>query len=76
MESQKVKKMKKKVAGGRKNCSTFLLYAPNRSRWPDRSGTGHRSRSSDECASLLEEDDDDGDEAAEDSAPAATAPPC
>ena len=40
MESQKVKKMmKKKVADGRKNCSTFLLYAPNRSRSPDRSSS-------------------------------------
>uniref|UniRef100_A0A8R7TL57 Uncharacterized protein n=1 Tax=Triticum urartu TaxID=4572 RepID=A0A8R7TL57_TRIUA len=33
----------------------------------------HRSRSKEECASLLEDDDDDGDEAADDSAPAA---PC
>jgi hypothetical protein len=33
----------------------------------------HRSRSKEECASLLEDDEEEGDEAAEDSAPAA---PC
>jgi hypothetical protein len=33
----------------------------------------HRSRSKEECASLLEDDEEEGDEAAEDSAPAAPA---
>lgn len=36
----------------------------------------HRSRSNEECASLLDDDDDDGDDAAEDSAPAAPAGMC
>ena len=61
--------MKKKVADGRRKFSTFLFYSPDRSSSPADRSLAHRSRSKDECASLLEEDDDDGDEAADDSAP-------
>lgn len=72
MESQKVKK---KVADGRKKFSTFLFFTLLIDRGRQLIDLGHRSRSNDECASLLEDDDEDGEEAADDSAPAAPAPP-
>lgn len=63
--------MVKKVADGRKNCSTFLFTLQiDRGRRQLIDDLAHRSRSNDECASLLEDDDDDGDEAADDSAAA------